>query len=486
MPFWPFKKLEPKVLSPEMLRTKLIEAVATGSESQLRKVCKTYKSQVSDHVEFLSRIPDGVSAEDGSADRHIQAIVTVAQCLVNDCGAPELWNTLRGDADSNPIERWQQWIGDLPQRMKVLQYDQLIPEAESFIEQAQSLKGAGARQYESFLYGRLGDLLFNSGRALDAIAPFNAAFDLCVQNGDAEGQLAYLENLFEVHRYTDDGMAVELAERVVDFRQQHSLAVDHVRRQLRVMKDGEPLCRIVCVRGEDEWEMNEVSEFGEGSYEFQFRRNRIGLQKTISLTALGNGLASAGRLSDALGKYQEAMEVDPYDPDPVYQSGMCLLELGAYDQAGEAFAEVEKLAPGWFHCRTDRWLAAGLEDGTISNEEFMVARILEDGGLDPKQASSAAEQAVEKFPNYAPLRLVCGDIWRDAGDNGRSIEAFRKGLDLCEEPDLESRLLVALASSLLADSPERPNLIDRVLDLEGSLVAKASARLLSFVDKHNQ
>ena len=47
-----------------------------------------------------------------------------------------------------------------------------------------------------------------------------------------------------------------------------------------------------------------------------------------------------------------------------------------------------------------------------------------------------------------------------------------------QEPDLESRLLCALAGILPQDAPEREELIERALGLEGSLVAQATAKLL--------
>ena len=137
--------------------------------------------------------------------------------------------------------------------------------------------------------------------------------------------------------------------------------------------------------------------------------------------------------------------------------------------------EVERLAPGWFRCRSDRWLADGLETGTISNEEFMLVRTLDDGGLDAAQATSLARQGIERFPEFAPLYLFLGDR---CGDETEAIGAYRKGLELVEEPDLESRLLCALAGRLPVESPERRELVERAVKLKGSLVALATARLM--------
>ncbi len=154
---------------------------------------------------------------------------------------------------------------------------------------------------------------------------------------------------------------------------------------------------------------------------------------------------------------------------------MCLLELGAYAKGREAFEEVERLAPGWFRCRFDCWLAAGLESGTISEEEFHLTRVLDDGGLPPAEAATLVKQAVARFPEFEPLYLFLGNSSPNTQD---AIAAYRKGLELDCDPDLESRLLCALAGRLSPDSPERRQLVERALRLHGSLVALATAKLM--------
>ena len=163
-----------------------------------------------------------------------------------------------------------------------------------------------------------------------------------------------------------------------------------------------------------------------------------------TLVHQGNELATSGKYADAMEKFQAAMEVDPHDPDPVYQTGMCLMELGLYSKARESFDEVEQLAPGWFRSRFDRWLAETLETGAASEDEFRLLRLLEDGGLSPDQAKPFALKAVAAHPQFAPFFLALGDIHRDQGDSDSAIACYRKGLELCVEPDLESRLLCAL------------------------------------------
>ena len=134
---------------------------------------------------------------------------------------------------------------------------------------------------------------------------------------------------------------------------------------------------------------------------------------------------------------------------------------------------VERLAPGWFRCRFDRWLAEKLDTGEVSDTEFRLVRLLEDGRLPPDQAKPIAFKAVADYPQFAPFYLFLGDIHRDLGDKVNAVARYRKGLELVSEPDLETRLLCALAGTLPEESPERQEFVKRTINLKGSLVAKA-------------
>jgi tetratricopeptide (TPR) repeat protein len=477
MNLWPFNRKSPAPLTPTELRGELIETAAAGSKEKLRQLCQQYKEQVAANVDLMCKAPEGMPTDAASLDRYMQCLGAVAQCLATECAAPELWNRLCGTPDTNPLVRWQNWFAELPQRMDRLEYDVLIAEAQAFITEAKRLGGTTARQNEAFLLGRLGELLFHSGRVGEAVGPWRSALKLCEEIGDAEGQRVYLNNLLEVHRYLGDaGEAGRVGEELVRLSTKHGANCDRLKKRLELMRRGEPLCRVVCVRDGREMELDEITHLGDGSYQFQFRRNRLQLHKAAVLVRRGNEMASSGRLADALEKYQEAADADPHDPDPVFQSGMCLLEMGAYAKAREALEEVERLAPGWFRSRTDRWLAASLDDGTITDEEFRVLRALEDGGLTQEGALDVAQHAVTKFPDFAPLYLILGDLHR--GESDRAIAWYRKGLQLVAEPDLESRLLCATAGLLPKESSERAELVRRALSLKGSLVAQATAALL--------
>lgn len=473
MPFWPFKNQNPEPITPIDLRDKLIEAANSGSHTQLQSVCMRHREQVATHLDVISKIPEEIISEPKSLNDYVQCLVAVAQCLAKECDSPELWQKMSGDPGSNPLMVWDRWLKQLGERTQRLEYDKLIAEAKQFIEATQEVRGESALLYECYFKGRLGQLLFHSGHVKESLIHFQAALDNCLERGDTEGQIAYLGHLSEAHRYLDDGQAVLFAEKLLDAKRASNQSTFGVRKQIDLMQGGDPLCRVVILRDGNELEVDEIRKIGEGNYEFLFRRNRPALQKALRLTELGNEKARVGNFADALENFRDASETDPYDPVPVYQSGMCLLDLGAYDKSRETFEDVERLAPGWFHCRFYRWLADQLEQGLVSRDEFGLLRSLDSGVFSHSDAAELATTGIEKYPNFAPLYWYLGNFSTD----GREA-AYRKGLELVEEPDLECRLMFSLASTLDVNNPERKQLLERVVKLDGNLVATASAKLI--------
>lgn len=478
MPFWPFRRSQPEPLSAEELRVRLIEAAASGSPHTLRKVCKRYRNQVAEHVDFLRKAPEEVRANPAEVERYVQCLGAVAHCLAHDCGAPELWDALCGPQEDNPLVRWEKWYASIPERTEQLEFDELIAESGELLEEVRRFQGTAARLHESYVLGRLGELLFHSGRSDEAIGPFRGALALCEANGDAEGRATYLRNFLEVRRYQGDvAAAIEYGEELLGVLRAAGQETSRTETFLELMQRGEPLCRIVCAQDGREFELDEIASISDGRYQFFFQRNRIPLRKCELLVARGNELASQGQLADALEEYQRASDVDPYDPSPAYQSGVALIELGAYGQATASFEEVERLAPGWYHVRSNLWWGRSLEEGTVDVEQFQVLRALEDGGLPADQALSIAQRANEQYPDFAPFQLVLGNLHRDRGETDEAAEWYRCGLQNVDEPDLESRLLCALAATM-PESPERTELAQRVIELPGNLVARAMATLL--------
>jgi len=476
---WPFKRSKEQSLSPVEVRDRLIAAARSGSSARLKAECRKLATAVTKNLDLMTKVPESIRSHPVQTEAYIHYLASVAECLANECAAPELLNKLCGTADSNPLIRLEAWYRDLPGRKERLEYATLISEAQQFIAEMNSLEGSGARHHKALLYGHLGHLLFGCGKVAESIPAFDTAIELCASNQDIEGQLIHSRNLIEAYRYlgkVED--AIRACEVAIEIAERRGSESDSLRRMLRLLASGEPLCRVVVISEGKEFEVDEFNHIGGGTIELHFRRNRLAIPAAEELVRQGNELASEGKLADALEKFQAARELDPYDPDPDYQSGVCLMDLGAFSQAKKHFEEVERLAPGWFRSRFDRWLAGAIEEGLASDDEYRALRLLDDGGLPADRAKPIVLEALQRHPEFAPFRLVLGDLYRKEDKIGEALNCYRAGLALAKEPDLESRLLCAAAAVLPNDSSERRQFIERARSIPGSLVAKAMATLI--------
>jgi hypothetical protein len=138
------------------------------------------------------------------------------------------------------------------------------------------------------------------------------------------------------------------------------------------------------------------------------------------------------------------------------------------------------LAPGWFCCRRYLWLARQLAGGRFDHETFLTLQALDAGREDrtPDAKVSLARDALAKTPDIAWLYLCLGGYLKMLQQFQEAETAFRHSLDHAEEPDVKSCLLLELAGVLESNSLERKRLLEEVRNLNGNLMAAASAGLV--------
>src|SRR5207248_4529444 len=122
----------------------------------------------------------------------------------------------------------------------------------------------------------------------------------------------------------------------------------------------------------------------------------------------GDQLGSRDAFEEALEAFRAAARADRHEPHAHYEAGVTLLSLQRYAEAVEAYEATEALAPGWFHCRADLWLAQQLALGNLDHETFLALHVLEDGELPPEEKVCLAAQALSHTPRLAPLHLLHG------------------------------------------------------------------------------
>jgi hypothetical protein len=371
----------------------------------------------------------------------------------------------------------QQVLGPARELMSGLRFGEARQLLSNGLAEAQGLHGPNVDRFRTFANGMVGECCFQMGDTAAAIEPTATALRLCEEQGDLAGVVAYLENLIEIHRYLGQpGPAAAAAERGADVLTAAGQArrATEWRRQARTMRAGEPLNRVMAILGGARYELDDLPG-GQLDGEFTFQRNRVTLLPAQARTAAGERLGGQGRQAEAYQAFQEAAGLDPFDPHSRYLSGLALLFLRRYAEAVTEYEATERLAPGWFQCRADLWMARELARGALDHELFVTAYQLQNAPLPPAEKARMAAAALPAAPGLAPLYLFQGDALAALGATAEADAAYRNGLARAAEPDIRTRLLVALGI-VSQSAPERAALLDEAAATEGgNLIATAMA-----------
>src|SRR6185369_15070552 len=150
----------------------------------------------------------------------------------------------------------------------------------------------------------------------------------------------------------------------------------------------------------------------------------------------GKALAGKGQYDDALELFREAANIDPYEPDAHYQAGMVLCEQRLYPQAVEEYETCETLAPGWYFCRSDLWVAKQLALGAMSHEVFLGMRFLQDGPPDAEKQIKLANE-MRRHADAIPLfTFLFGRLLQESGRPTEAAELWREAINGEVESDV--------------------------------------------------
>jgi tetratricopeptide (TPR) repeat protein len=234
---------------------------------------------------------------------------------------------------------------------------------------------------------------------------------------------------------------------------------------------------VVVEIGGKRLELEELSApLPEGRLRFHFERNRITLGAVTALVEEGSRLGSEGNDAGALGAFRAAAAIDATDPRPCYFAGLAQMGLRRYPDAVESYEATERLAPGWYHCRADRALALELASRRINHATFEAVRQIEDSAKTAAEKAALADLALVAAPDLAILHLLKANALIELKASAGAEEAARAGLARDPDPDVRTRLLVALAR--VAKAPENRRLLEEALALDGNRIAGAMARVM--------
>ncbi len=475
-----FGRREPPITDAGRLRHALFEAAQAEDVRRLERLCRTNRDAIIEHFPGWQTVPPELRDDPPVVEGYCAGLLAVAQTFADRLGSPELLQRLLGSPQDNPLIRWQESLRQAQALMADLRYREARQLLTDLLIDVRALRGSGVDTYLPVTLGQLGDCYFQARQAEKAVGPWQQALDLCARHGDGDGVVAYLGNLYEAHRYLGQAApAAAYAGRLAEAldRQGRADEARRYRKQAEIVRAGEPLNRVVAVVEGRRYELDE--EFGpltDLRVEFVFERNRVTLRPAAAATERGEQAGSAGRYDEARGAFRAAAAADPFDPHARYLEGFTLLHLGRHAEAVDAYEATEELAPGWFHCRADLWLAQQLALGKLGHETFLALQALEDGDLPAAQKAELAAQALGRTPDLAPLHLLHGRSLSRLGRSAQAQAAYRRGLACAAEPDTKTRLLVELGV-LVEDPAERARLLWEAWALNGNLVAAATATL---------
>jgi predicted Zn-dependent protease len=147
-------------------------------------------------------------------------------------------------------------------------------------------------------------------------------------------------------------------------------------------------------------------------------------------------------------------------------------------EAVAAYDQTEKLAPGWFNTRAERWVAAEVAAGRLDQAIFFILRTedMPDSAAGWDQKLSLVDQAITRAGDIPPLLLYRARCLMRMGRAAEAEPVVRAALEKATEPDVRTRLLVDL-QMLSPDVQEKKRLLAEAVALSGNIAAAGVARV---------
>jgi tetratricopeptide (TPR) repeat protein len=422
--------------------------------------------------------PAEVTANPETLNEYIQTLGMVAELLRNS-GHPQLWNALVGNPEENPITVWEGKLKDATALANETRFEEAAELLMNHLIDTRGLRGNAVDRLQALSQGSLGHIRFGSGKVDVAVGHYEQALGQCREQNDQEGIRVYLGNLCESQRYL--GKSDLAADYARELGQTWEAAGNPVlakrfARLSQIVKAGEPALRVVAHCDGKVLELDEIELQPTMKLEMHFWRNRPSLPGATKRIERGKELAGKRQYNEALELFHEAATIDPYEPDAHYQSGMVLCEQQLYPQAVDEYETCESLAPGWYFCRSDLWVAKQLALGVMPHEVFLGMRFLQDGPPDAKEKMNLATRMQPQAESIPLFAFLFGKLLQDAGRPKEAAKIWRITLDGDVESDVRTRILISLAP-LEEDAGKRRQLYQEAVELNGNLIAAAGAAL---------
>lgn len=464
------------------LLARVLNLAERGEAAALERLCRSERAAIVAAFPGWQRPSAELRADPAAMQRFAHGLFAAARVFHEALGDPSLLERLTGPAESNPLLRWQDRLAQAQAAMTAGDYAAAQRSLVTTLAETEGLSGSGADELRAVTLGCLGECCFQAGLTEQAEQPMALALAYCERVGDSEGERVYLENLCELARYRGRGQeAAGFAGRLAAACERVGAAEEAAtwRQTAARLAAGEPANRLVAIVGERRREIAEI-EAGSvsGPVRFVFERDRRTLRPAIMAAERGARLGGEGQHAAALEQFLAGAAADPYDPHCRYEAAFAALHLRRYAEAAELYAEVERLAPGWFHARADLWLAQRLAAGTVEHAMFVLVHTLQDGPAPPAEKLRLADAALARGPVPPVVQLLRGKQLLRLERVAEAVAAFEAGLAEAEvDPHTRAQLQVELATRC-ADPQRRAALLAAAEASAENLLAAAVARIV--------
>jgi tetratricopeptide (TPR) repeat protein len=468
-------------LDSDSLRDMLIAAVSAGDSKLLNTLATSNREAILANFTNWQKPPDAVRQNNEAMQRYATTLIALAEMFRDKFKDESLVVKLSAPAQNQTQQQWEQGLA----QAEALAKDMRLDEAKNLLGQVlafvQNLPTDGPIPYHAVTHGRLAHTLFSKGEIEPAYGHMLRALQFSEQRGDDNGVAASLRGIYEINRYLGKtAEAAAIADRLSAQFTKLGNATDSQwwQRQAERVRAGEPLLRIVFFLNDQQYEVDDVPKLTEGRVRYGFVRNRPPIALCEATVQRGIQAGTQAKFDEALALFREAARIDPYDPSSHYQAALALMHLQRPAEAVAEFDAVDKLGPGWFNSRADRWVAAEIAGGRLEPAIFFILRTEEmpDQSATWDQKLSLCDQAISRVGEIAPLLLYRGRCLMRLGRMTEADPVLRGGVEKATEPDVRTRLLVDL-QMITQDIDEKRKMLQEAIALNGNLAATAVARV---------
>ena len=467
----------------DSLRDMLIAAASARDDKLVMTLATANRQAIAAHFAQWQKVPDAIRENGGAMQRYAATLIALAEMFRDKFGDPSLMALLSGPGPEPQTmqAQWERGIAQAEKLASELRFEESRDLLQQIVTALENVPPEGPTPYHAVTEGRLAFTLFSMGDVPASIGHMQRALEFSQARNDETLTINGLRGMFEINRYMGKFVeAADYGDRLAAMLAKTSGAEEGAwwRSQAASVRAGEPLCRVMFYVNDKQCEIDEVPKLSVSRLRYGFVRNRPSLTLCEALVHRGMQAGGKGNLEEALKAFREGSRVDPYDPSPRYQAAMTLMHLQRPAEALEEFDQTEKLAPGWFGVRGERWLAHEIVAGRIEAPVFFIVRSEEapDEAMTWEQKLALVDEAIGhagELPHLLLYRARCLMRLKRAPE---AEPILRSALEKSPEPDVRTKMLVDL-QMIVADIDEKRRLLNEAIALNGNLASAAVAKI---------